>query len=101
MRSVLVGHVGGLAWLAATTTAHAAGSYLEVSYPAFTLRVDCFTIFGSQGCDWRTESGDGLSVNSNPTLLPPEVQAILEQLHALADARDDAIIQQVRGDGST
>jgi predicted O-methyltransferase YrrM len=35
------------------------------------------------------------------TLMLPEVQAILNRLHALAEARDDAIIQQVRGPGST
>ena len=31
------------------------------------------------------------------SLLLPEVQNLLERLHALADARDDAIVQQVRG----
>jgi hypothetical protein len=35
------------------------------------------------------------------TLLSPEVQAVLNRLHALAEACDDAIIQQVRGPGST
>ena len=35
------------------------------------------------------------------TLLLPEVQAVLNRLHALAEAHDDAIIQQVRGPGST
>ena len=38
---------------------------------------------------------------TNCTLLLPEVQAVLERLYVLAEARDDAIIQQVRGDGST
>ena len=32
------------------------------------------------------------------SLLLPEVQAVLERLHTLADSRDDTIIQQVRGD---
>ncbi len=31
------------------------------------------------------------------TLLLPDVQNVLERLHSLADVRDDAIIQQVRG----
>ena len=31
------------------------------------------------------------------SLLLPEVQNVLEQLHSLADARDEAIVQQVRG----
>jgi predicted O-methyltransferase YrrM len=35
------------------------------------------------------------------TLMLPEVQAVLNRLHALAEARDDAIMQQVRGPGST
>ena len=35
------------------------------------------------------------------TLMLPEVQAVLNRLHALAEAHDDAIIQQVRGPGST
>lgn len=35
------------------------------------------------------------------TLLLPEVQAVLNRLHGLAESRDDAIIQQVRGPGST
>ena len=35
------------------------------------------------------------------TLMLPEVQAVLNRLHALADAHDVAIIQQVRGPGST
>lgn len=40
-------------------------------------------------------------MNSTPTLLLPEVQAVLNRLHALADAHDGAIIQQVCGPGST
>jgi predicted O-methyltransferase YrrM len=32
------------------------------------------------------------------SLLLPNVQAVLERLHTLADSRDDTIIQQVRGD---
>lgn len=35
------------------------------------------------------------------TVQQPEVQAVLNRLHSLAEARDDAIIQQVRGPGST
>lgn len=35
------------------------------------------------------------------TLLLPEVQAVLERLHTLAESRDDEIIQQVRGPDST
>jgi predicted O-methyltransferase YrrM len=35
------------------------------------------------------------------TLLLPEVQSVLNRLHALAESRDGAIIQQVRGPGST
>ena len=31
------------------------------------------------------------------SLLLPEVQNVLERLHTLADARDETIIQQVRG----
>ena len=31
------------------------------------------------------------------SLLLPEVQNVLERLHDLADARDEAIIQQIRG----
>lgn len=38
---------------------------------------------------------------TNCTLMLPEVQAVLNRLHALAESRDDAIIQQVRGPGST
>lgn len=38
---------------------------------------------------------------ADTAILLPEVQAVLERLHALADAQDDAIIQRVRGDGST
>ena len=35
------------------------------------------------------------------TLMLPVVQSVLNRIHALAEARDDAIIQQVRGPGST
>jgi len=35
------------------------------------------------------------------TLLLPEIQSVLNRLHALAESRDDAIIPQVRGSGST
>ena len=38
---------------------------------------------------------------TNCALLLPEVQAVLNRLHALAESRDDEIIQQVRGSGST
>jgi hypothetical protein len=31
------------------------------------------------------------------SLLLPEVQNVLERLHDLADARDEAIVQQIRG----
>ncbi|MCY2993584.1 MAG: class I SAM-dependent methyltransferase [Planctomycetota bacterium] len=41
------------------------------------------------------------STVSNSALWLPEVQGVLDRLHTLADAHDDAIIQQVRGDGST
>jgi len=34
----------------------------------------------------------------NSTLLLPEVQNILGRLHTLADARDEAVVRQVRGD---
>jgi predicted O-methyltransferase YrrM len=34
------------------------------------------------------------------TLLLPEVKSVLDRLHTLAESRDDAIIQQVRGPGS-
>jgi predicted O-methyltransferase YrrM len=34
------------------------------------------------------------------SLLLPEVQNVLERLHALADARDDAILQQARGNAA-
>jgi predicted O-methyltransferase YrrM len=32
------------------------------------------------------------------SLLLSEVQAVLERLHALADVRDETLVQQVRGD---
>ena len=35
---------------------------------------------------------------TSSTLLLPEVQTVLERLHALADSRDDTIIQRVRAD---
>ena len=35
---------------------------------------------------------------SGKALLLPEVQTVLERLHTLADARDDVIVQEVRGD---
>lgn len=34
-------------------------------------------------------------------MLLPEVQTVLNRLHTMAESRDDAIIQQVRGPGST